>query len=154
MGKTGFENIVDKLPASADFEKWEVTYDKQLDFLYWMAPRVSRNATMVKVSHETYLYLTPSGKIEGVLVEYLQGNFVEHNVEYKDITKSFKKLAGRRESVLKNKSVKTRQLFERFAEALRADIYRDAVQDKKSIAELEFVVESVVKKGRDGKRKT
>ncbi|MFH1047610.1 MAG: hypothetical protein V1738_04875 [Patescibacteria group bacterium] len=145
MEKKWFTDLIDRLSVAATLGKWEPSYDRQLDFFYWKKPKMSRGVRLVKVSHETHLYLTPSGKIEGVFVEYLNGNFVEHNVEYKGMTKVFDKKVSGRVYTISRRTKKLEGLFDKFVESLRANIYRDACQDRKSIDDLNHVISQALK---------
>lgn len=140
MEKAGFQNLVDKLSSVATLDRWETLYDKQLDFFYWKKRRLSKDVRMVKVSHETHFYLTPAGKIEGVLVEYLKNNFIEHNSDYRGMVKFFNKKVTDNEYTLSKKDKNMKVLFDKFAESLKADIYRDACEDRKSVDDLNFVI--------------
>jgi hypothetical protein len=146
MEKAGFQNLIDTLSDVAQRDDWATLYNKQLDFFYWKKRKLSKGVRMVKVSHETHLYLAPSGKIEGVLVEYLTGNFIEHNAEYKNMPRMFDKKLGEGEFTISRKSKKTETLLDKFAVSLKADIYRDAIQDKRTIADLNFVITQSLRK--------
>jgi len=144
MEKTRFSDLIDSLSSVATLENWVPSYDKHTDYFYWKKPRISKDATLIKVSHETHLYVTPKGKIEGVFVEYLRNNFAAHNTDYRHMTKMFTKKISEDRYTIARKSKEMTVLFDKFAESLRADIYRDAVRDKKSIDELEFIISQVV----------
>lgn len=144
MGKVGFARLIDSLSTVATLDRWEPLYDKRTDYFYWKKPKLSRDVRMVKVSHETHLYVTPKGTVEGVFVEYLKNNFVGHNAEYRHMTTVFTKKVTDRKYTVGSRSRATTALFDKFAESLRADIYRDAVQDKKSIDDLEFIIAQAV----------
>lgn len=146
MEKARFQDLIDKLSSVATLDRWQPTYDRQLDFFYWKKQPLSKGARLVKMSHETHLYLTPAGKIEGVLVEYLNGNFVEHNSDYRGMIRSFDKKVGRHEYTISKKSRKMEILFDKFAESLKADIYRDACEDRRTVDDLNFVIKEALTK--------
>lgn len=145
MEKKRFTDLIDRLSTAAALGKWQPIYDRQLDFFYWKKPKMSRGVRLVKVSHETHLYLTASGNIEGVLVEYLKGNFVEHNTEYRGMTKVFDKKLDGRSYTISRRTKEVEGLFDKFAESLRADIYRDACEDRRSIDDLNHVISQALK---------
>lgn len=129
MGQAVFEKTINNLPVIAEKEKWVPSYDKDLDFLYWTKYPLSNNCKLVKVSHETSLYINAKKEVEGVLVEYLVGNFISHNPSLKGITKQFnKELGNGMYTVVSNKD--TKKLFSKLGEGLRADIYQDATKVK------------------------
>ena len=144
MESPGFANLIDKLSSVATLDNWEPLYDKRLDYFYWRKPDMSKSAQMVKVSRETHLYVTPAGRIEGVFVEYLKSNFAAHNTSYKDMVKIFTKHVVDGGYTVSSHDKDTKALFGRFAESLRADIYRDTLQDHGTIADLECAIAQVV----------
>lgn len=146
MEKAKFQDLIDKLSSVATLNRWKPLYDRRLDFFYWKKPNLSKGARLVKVSHETHLYLTPAGKIEGVMVEYLNGNFVGHNSDYRGMTKSFDKKVAGHEYTISKKSRKMEILFDKFAESLKADIYRDACADRRTVDDLNFVITEALTK--------
>lgn len=140
MEKARFQNLVDQLSSVATLEHWEPLYDRQLDFFYWKRHKLSKDVKMVKMSHETHFYLSPSGKVEGVLVEYLKGNFIEHNGEYRGMTKHFTRRVDGGEYTVQRKSKDLEAYFDKFAESLKADIYKEAMEDRKTPDEMDFVI--------------
>ena len=141
MEKIQFVNLIDKLSVTATLDKWkEAIYERQLDTFIWKREKLSKNTVMVKVSHDTYLYLTPTRKIEGVFVEYLNNNFTKHNTEYKGMTKLFNKKISKNKYTISGKTKKVENYLDKFTETLKADIYKDAIQDKKTIDDLDFVI--------------
>jgi hypothetical protein len=141
MEKRQFTDIIDRLSKEATLKEWkEVAYEKQLDTLVWKKTKLSKNTVLVKVSHDTYLYLTPKKRAEGIMVEYLKGNFTKHNTEYKNIFKFFDKEISSGNYTLSKKDKNAEDYFDKFTETVRADIYKDAIQDKKTVNDLEFTI--------------
>lgn len=131
MDKTKFQNLINNLSTIALKNKWIPLYNKELDYFFWTQKNVSGEAKLVKVSHETSLYINPRKEIEGIFVEYLRTNFVEHNPLYGVLLKQFTKKIDNNVFTVANIN-KAEKYFIGMAEALRADIYQDAqsVQEK------------------------
>lgn len=144
MEKTKFIDLVDKLSTVATLNKWDTSYDKSADFFVWKKDKLSKGVSLVKVSHDTYLYLTPKRIIEGVCVEYLKSNFTKHNLEYKGMIKFFDKKSDDDNYTISKITEKTKNYFDKFTETLRADIYKDALQDKKTADDLNFVISAAL----------
>ncbi len=66
-------------------DKWVMEYDPDLDSLYWSRPKLSSTARLKKFLEDFSLYITEQGSIEGLFIEYAQGNFISHNKEYKQL---------------------------------------------------------------------
>ncbi len=124
MEKTKFTNLINDLSGIAERDHWTTSYDKKLDYFYWTKKHLSKDAKLVKVSHETYFYFGHNKKIEGVFVEYLKNNFVEHNHAYKGFIKQFKKKLDNNLYTISNNKDAAKYLFA-LGTALRADIYQD-----------------------------
>ena len=90
MEKTKFTDLIDSLGAIAAKNKWTPYYDKKLDSFYWHQTPLSSDSNLVKISHETSVYVSAKGNIEGLFVEYLKNNLVEHNPIFKNLPGSFK----------------------------------------------------------------
>ena len=86
---------------------------------------MNKENRLVKVSHETSLYINPKREIEGVLVEYLNNNFVEHNPVFKQFVKKFNKRIDKNTYTL-SKNKETEKYRFGLAQALTSDIYQDA----------------------------
>lgn len=140
MGKTGFHALVDQLSSLATLDRWVPLYDRRLDYFYWKKKKLSKDVRLVKVSHETHLYLNSGGNIEGVFVEYLKNNFAEHNSDYKKMVRIFDKKIDSNEYTISNKNRETVFLFDKFAESLKSDIYRDATVDKYRVDEINLAI--------------
>lgn len=147
MEKEEFFNLIDQFSEVASLSKWRAVYDKKLDNLYWRKSQLSKNTKLVKVSHETFLYLSPKREVEGVFVEYFKNNFTKHNKRLRRIIKLFDKKIGESEVTLsksKIKTNKTKDSFEDLADGIKLDIFRDACKDKKTIGDLNFVISTAL----------
>jgi hypothetical protein len=134
MERLKFVNLIDRLSNIAKRDKWETSYNKALDHLYWVNPNLSPEARLVKLSHETSAYITPKGNLEGVFVEYLNQNFLTHNPTVEENLRGF--LNGEVDS--NDPKLST------FAESLRADIYKDALDNDYNSKDLEQLIVSAV----------
>jgi hypothetical protein len=130
MDKTKFTNLIDKLAVYARQDNWIPKYDRKLDYFYWHKSPVGENINLIKVSHETSLYVDSNGRIKGLFVEYLKNNFIEHNPAFENVTDLFtKKISGSLYTIPKiDDKIKTN--LSGLVESLRADIYRDACDNK------------------------
>lgn len=134
MDKTKFTNLINQLSITAQKNKWVLCYNKEIDHLFWTKEPLNKKARLVKVSHETSFYVNPNKKIEGVVVEYFAGNFIEHNPTYKGLIKQFKKKVDKNTFTIAQTRETDKYLFG-LGEALRADIYQDS---KESGNKLDF----------------
>lgn len=140
MEKTEFTNLIDKLSTVATLDKWKAIYDKESDIFYWQKSKLSKDARLVKVSHDVSLFLTPNRVIEGLSVEYLKDNFTKHYTEYRGMTKYFDKKVTGKQYTISKKTKDIDHYFDKFAETLKADIYSDAIREKKCVADLNFTI--------------
>ena len=125
-------------------DNWTTRYDKELDYFYWTKKNISDKSKLVQVSHETSFYINPFGGIEGVFVEYLTNNFVNHNPAYKDFVKEFTKKVDDNIYTIKNPKNAEKYLFA-FGESIRADIYQDAKEIGKGKLDLDDLVKYAFK---------
>ncbi|OGY49072.1 MAG: hypothetical protein A2663_04730 [Candidatus Buchananbacteria bacterium RIFCSPHIGHO2_01_FULL_46_12] len=140
MEKTRFINLIDQLSTAATLNEWEAVYDRESDNFCWQKPKLSQNVRLVKVSHDISLFLTPAKKVEGLFVEYLKDNFTKHNIEYKGMTGYFDKKVADNQYTISRKTKDLERYFDKFAETLKADIYRDAIKEKKCVSDLDFTI--------------
>jgi len=82
------------LPQRAETDKWKVLYDKELDNLYYVPPKLPHNTWLFDLNNEIALYVTPKNDVVGIFIEYFSSNFTEHQKEYKKALKLFKKGKG------------------------------------------------------------
>jgi hypothetical protein len=135
-----FATVVDQLPAVASVDGWEVFYDPQVDSLYWKSPELSRGARILKASRDAQLYLSGTGRIEGVLIENLQSSFMERHAEFRNLMDAFEKGPCCGYYVLRSRDQIILELFSRLAEALKDGIYRDAADDHLTTDDLNFMM--------------
>jgi hypothetical protein len=143
MDKSKFTNLIDKLGIHAKKDGWIPRYDKKLDYFYWHRSPIGEEVSLVKVSHETYLYIDKAGRIKGLFVEYLKGNFIQHNPAVENVTNMFtKKMAGSSSmyTVPQANNEKIQARLSGLAESLRADIYKDALESKTPVAEMDALL--------------
>ena len=75
-------------------DKWVVEYDSDLDSFYWINPKISKGTMLKKFLSDFSLYITPSGKIQGLFIEYAKYNFIAHNKEYEKLIGIMEKVDG------------------------------------------------------------
>ena len=146
MEKAQFINLIDNLGALASKDKWAPSYDKKLDQFYWHKKPLSTDASLVKVSHEASLYFSKKGDVEGVLVEYLKSNFVDHNPVFSGLTSSFNVRVDNSLFTVSTKDLSKikPQLFG-LVEAVKADIYKDAWEKSYSVGDLSKLTNFAIK---------
>ena len=83
MEKSKLLSLIADIFNVAKKDKWQTQYDKSLDSFYWMRPKLSKNSKLVQFMDDFSLYITPTGNVEGVFIEYAKYNFVSHNEEFK-----------------------------------------------------------------------
>ncbi len=132
MEKTRFTNLVNSLSVVAERDKWIPKYDKEADYFYWTRKNLNKDSMLVQVSHESSFYVNPKGKIEGVMIEYLNNNFIAHNPSYKSLIKQFTKKIDDDCFTVADKKKAEKYLFA-LGQALRADIYQDVRENNKEI---------------------
>ncbi len=136
MAKTRFTNLISSIPEEASVKKWKVLYDAEIDGLYWTKNKMSEDSSLYKVSHDTYLYLTPKKELEGVFVEYFKTNFTEHNKQYKKVFRYLNKKVDGDSFTLSSKGKGAEEIFSKFSLELKADIFEEALEEKGQLKNL------------------
>lgn len=145
MEKNQFTNLMDKISTVATLDKWpNVFYDTQLDLFVWKKNELSKDCRMVKISHEVYFYINSKKQVEGIMVEYFKNNFTKHNAEFKSIVKILDKKSDDKKYTISRKNEKNENFFSRLVDGLKCDIYKDAIEDKNTINDLNFVLTSAM----------
>lgn len=125
---------------------WVPTYNKTLDYFSWSKPLLSEDSRLVKISHDVFLYFNKRGTIEGLDIEYLNSNFIEHNPSCKEFPKLFtERTDGNVFTVPKEQQKNMEGMFPDFAEKIRSGIYEDAVLNNQGVKELEDLVDVALK---------
>ncbi|MDP3696873.1 MAG: hypothetical protein Q8R55_02465 [Candidatus Taylorbacteria bacterium] len=129
MEKGRFTNLIDSLSEKALSEKWIPTYDRELDYFSWTKENLSDDSKLIKVAHETFLFLDRGGNIEGLAVEYLKNNFVAHNNVFRDLPGLFTVKIDESTFTLDEKKGTNRSQLLGLAESLKADIYKEIIDN-------------------------
>ena len=138
MAETKIINNLSELSKVAQENKWSKSYDKDLDFLYWGNQDKMAKAKILKVSQEVFLYIDENKNIEGVGVEYLSSNFVEHKPEYKDLLNLFTQEEKNGVFIIPpEKDSKLIHRFEDFAKDLTIDVLRENLNHKQNTQGIE-----------------
>ena len=146
MEKGKFLIILKDIAKIAKKDKWVPTYNKQLDYFSWTKPVLSEGFRLVKISHDVFLYFNKKGMLEGLDIEYLTDNFIEHNPSYKEFPKLFtEKIDGNIFSIPKEKQEKIESILPNFVTTIRADIYEDAVENNQGMEKLQNLVNVALK---------
>lgn len=99
---------------------WVVEYDQDTDALYWAPRTVPKGSSLVAINREFSVYIGSAGDIDGVLIEYYQHNFVEHNVKFKDFSEV---LTGETIDPMGNKKESAKQVhIQHYVDDLAAEI--------------------------------
>lgn len=143
MEKSRFSNLVDTFYGKAKKGGWVPIYNSRLDYFTWAKPKLSENTHLIKISNEAYFYINPKGETEGLAIEYLKTNFMEHNPGLKKevMSKFTKKVNENDYTVPKNK---TNQL-DGFLQAIRADIWKEVGNDKDKIQQLDKLIQTAIR---------
>ena len=146
MEKTRFITNLNNLFKIARKDKWTPVYNRRLDFFSWTKPTLSKESHLVKVSHDVFLYFNSKGLVEGLAIEYLTSNFIEHNPSYKDLPKIFtKEIDEKIFTVPKKEEKQMEDKFEMLTETLKANIYEDSLINKQDINDLERLIKFAIK---------
>lgn len=138
MAETKLLNNLKDLSKIAEEKKWTKSYDKDLDFLYWGNPDKTAAARILKISQEVFLYIDSMKNLEGIGVEYLTSNFIEHKPEYKNLPDLFtKKMEDGVFEIPSNKEGKASHEFEDFAKDLVIDVFSESLNHKQDAASIE-----------------
>lgn len=129
MEQRKFTNLIDSLSQKAFSERWIPTYDKDLDYFSWTKEDLSDDSKLIKVAHETFLYLDKNGNVEGLAVEYLKNNFVAHNDVFKDFTNLFTVKIDENTFTLDEQKSENKNKLIGLAESLKADIYKEIIEN-------------------------
>jgi len=97
-------------------EKWVVEYDSDLDSLYWTKPKISKNTKLKKFLDDFSLYITSSGQVEGIFIEYAKYNFLSHNKKYEPIFNVMKSSGGEKYILRRKDEKSVESLLESMAE--------------------------------------
>lgn len=145
MAKKGFTNLIDTVSEVAKRDKWVRTYNKKLDYLYWANPSISKDVRLIKASKEVFLYLSPKGLVEGIGVEYLKSNFIQHHPDYKDLPKLFTEKIDETTFVISKENKKSAvNEFERFTKDLTSDIYKENLENKQTMDDLDKLIDMAI----------
>lgn len=138
MAETKILNNLKGLSKIAEENKWTKSYDKDLDFLYWGNPDKTATARVLKISQEVFIYIDDRKNLEGIGVEYLTSNFIEHKPEYKDLPGLFtQKVEGKVYTIPSNKEGGAFHKFEDFAKDLALDVFEESLNHKQDAASVE-----------------
>jgi len=146
MEKNKFLTLLENIAKTAKQDGWIPTYNKALDYFSWTKPVLSEDSRLVKISHDVFLYFNKKGIVEGLDVEYLTANFIEHHPSHKDFPKLFtKKGDGNVFTVPKMKQKKIEYMFQNFAREIKTDVYEDALENNRGVKELQDLVDVALK---------
>lgn len=85
MDKSKFLSLISNLSNLAKKDNWQTSYDEGLDSFYWTKPIISKEAKLKQFLDDFSLYITPTGLIEGLFIEYAKYNFNAHNEGYEQL---------------------------------------------------------------------
>ena len=132
MAEAKLLNNLKELSKIADEKNWTKSYDKDLDFLYWGNPDKTATARTLKISQEVFIYIDNNKNLEGIGVEYLTSNFIEHKPEYKDLPDLFTKKVDGVYTIPSNKEDGVSHKFEDFAKDLALDVFEENLNHKQN----------------------
>lgn len=145
MEKTKFINLIENLNKKALIGKWIPTYDKKLDYFTWTKEPLSKDAKLMKIARDIFLFFNPKGSLEGLAIEYLKSNFIEHNEKLGNFVNIFKKKVNNHTYTVVEKDKKNIEPFLiGFSESVRANIYKEILEDD-SKENLESLFNTIIK---------
>ncbi|OGZ73994.1 MAG: hypothetical protein A2908_04705 [Candidatus Staskawiczbacteria bacterium RIFCSPLOWO2_01_FULL_38_12b] len=147
MAKTKIIDLINRISEIARKEKWTKSYDRDLDYFCWTNLNQTKNARLVKISNEVLIYFNPKGLIKGIGVEYLKNNFIEHNPEYKNLTKFFTEKAEGGVFTIpksKEKEKKVSDEFDSFAKELVREVKVENWENAQSSEMLEKLISTAI----------
>lgn len=65
--------------------KWSLTYDSDVDQLYYGLSEIPKGSFLYQVNDEINLYVDKKSRISGMFVEYFRNNYLEHNEDLKPV---------------------------------------------------------------------
>lgn len=137
MEKSKFLSLISKLFATAKKDNWKPSYNKEVDSFYWTKPKISNTARLVQFIDEFSLYVTPSGKIEGLTMEYARFNFMSHHKEFRPLFNAMtSKGKTKTYTIPKNKKSKVEHLLENMADKVARDTLELIADNKINIEDL------------------
>ena len=113
--------------------KWEIEYDSDIDSFYWSKPQISKQAQLMKLSSDFALYVTPSGNIEGVFIEYAKNNFVEHNEKFEPLFDNLERVDENKFTLSSEKQEKFSGLLESMANMISSETLSNVLKNGLSI---------------------
>lgn len=110
-------SLIPQITDIAKQNKWQPYYNEDSDSFYWTKKKLSKNVKLIQYIEEFSLYVNPSGKIEGIFMEYAKFNFVSHHKEFKPLFSAMtKKVSTDTYTVPKEKTEKVEHLLENIAD--------------------------------------
>lgn len=142
MEKVKFKNIdflrsISELPETIEKNEWKKEYDKDLDRFYWTQSEISHNSELINVGNEYSFYINSKGKLEGLFVEYVKKNFVQHNKEFKKLFNSFTKKVDDSVFTVSNKQ---RDEFIHLSKTIKAGTLETALENDQDYKNLKIPI--------------
>ena len=85
---------VEDLAVVAKESAWEYDYDADLDQMIYGKEYMPRDSFLFKINDEINLFISPDSTINGIQIEYFNGNFLAHNKELIPAFKAIKNQAS------------------------------------------------------------
>ena len=95
MERPNILSLIASIFKIARRQNWSTLYDKGSDCLYWSKKNISKDAELIQFLDDFSLYITRSGKIEGLFIEYANNNFMSHHREFRPLINAMKQKGGK-----------------------------------------------------------
>lgn len=138
MRKRHYSQFIEHLYAHAKSAKWKMLYDRESDSLFWTKKPIPAGDRLAKASKEIFFYLGANGEIDGLMIRPFQSNFVSHNQEVRKVGALFtQKVDDEVLSIPTNKRKEAEPLIATLSATIGKNIYRDAIEAKHPLDDLE-----------------
>jgi len=146
MEKKRFLTLLDNLSKTARQDNWIATYNKTLDYFSWTKPSLSKDSSLVKIAHDIFLHFDKKGGVEGLDIEYLTSNFIEHHDSNKNLLQLFtEQKDGGVFTIPEGKKGQYEVNLENLLENVKLEIYEDALNTNQGVDDLEKLVDVALK---------
>lgn len=141
MKKNKSFSIIESISSLARKNRWQLSYDTDSDYLYWTEKNIAKDSKLKKLSREVSFYINKSGNPEGLMIQCFKNNFLTQNQDVSDIYKLF--VEKDKDNLLvipREKRGEANAIMSGFAESIKKDIYKDALEAEYTIKDLENII--------------
>jgi hypothetical protein len=126
--KEDIVNATKCIPDRAAKDGWVFTLDKEEGALYYSPVRIPSDAQLFQASDEFAIYLDSKKQIHGVMIEYVNANFLKHHIEFEDSYEElFESASSKKKSIITVKPTSRNKETLKFRNMLENVLIKDAV---------------------------